>query len=153
MKYLKITILEPAGGSMIYPNGYQSEIGDYNVHPLYYDENKLDNQSELLLMIKDKDFKPEMIRDRVVEITETEAKAISEANENRVEEIKDEAKVRRLEIKAQLGMALTTEEINALDPTKPNSAFGTSKIFADKVDELKSQELIAKNKGKDKPIA
>jgi len=151
MKYLKIIINEPVGGPMIYPDGYQSEIGNFAIEHLYFDENKLDNQSELLLAIKDADFKPEMIRDRVIEINETEAKAISEANETRVEEITDEAKVRRLEIKARLGMALTTEEADSIDPAKPDSVFTVSKIFSDRVDELKAVELIAKNK--EKPIA
>ncbi|OGO14209.1 MAG: hypothetical protein A2Y53_03645 [Chloroflexi bacterium RBG_16_47_49] len=145
MKYLKITILEN-GSTMTYPANYQSDIGDYVIDHLYYDDVKFDDQSELLLLIPDKDYNVSMIRDRVVEVTEAEAKIISEAHENRVEEIKDEAKVRRLEIKSQLGMALTTEEMDSLDPAKPNAVFTVSKILSDRIDEVKELALAGKLK-------
>lgn len=151
MKYLKITILEPGNGPMVYPVGYQAEIGDFAVDHLYFDEIKSDGESGLLLCIPDKHFKPEMVRDGVVEITEAEAKTLSEANETRTEVITDEAKVRRLEIKSRLGLELTKDELDALDPTKVGSVFATSKILADRVTDLKSDELLAK--AKEKPIA
>lgn len=142
MKYLKITVLEPANSPMVYPTNYQSEIGNFAVDHLYYDETPLDGKSELILLIKDDDFKPTMMRERAEEINEATAKSISEAHEVRTETIVDEAKVRRLELKSRLGMALTTEELNAIDPTKPESVFKTSPILADRVVDLKAKEVV-----------
>jgi hypothetical protein len=108
MKYLKITLPKEKGGNLIYPDRYQAEIGDYAKDHLYFDDEMGAN---LLLLISDEDYKPSMVREGVVEITEIDAKAISEANETRTEVIVDEAKVRRLEIKSRLGMELSTEEL------------------------------------------
>lgn len=140
MKYLKIHVLQPKGGQMVYPTNYQSEIGDYNQNlaHLYYNDDK--GECYLLLTIEDADYKSNMIRDRVEEITETEAKSISEANETRTEAITDEARVRRLEIKSRLGQTLTTDELKALDPNDPIPGFGYTKIFADMIDDLKARE-------------
>jgi hypothetical protein len=141
MKYLKISLPKQQGGNLIYPDRYQSEIGDYAQDHLYFDDT---NGTNLLLLITDKDYKETMIRDRVEEITETDAKTISESNENRTEIIVDEAKVRRLEIKSRLGMSLTTEEMDAIDPTIPGGVFETSKILSDRIDEKKAVEVAIK---------
>ena len=138
MKYLKITLPKQLGGNLIYPDRYQSEIGDYAQDHLYFDDA---NGANLLLLISDKDYKETMIRDRCEEITEADAKAISESNETRTEVIVDEAKVRRLEIKSRLGMELSTEELEAIDPTIPGGAFETSKILSDRIDEKKAVEV------------
>jgi hypothetical protein len=122
----------------VYPVNYQPEIGNYALDHLYY-EDGLD--LKLLLCIPDVDFNAGMIRADVVEISETDAKAISEAKETRTETIEDEAKLRRLELKATLGMSLTTEELDSIDPVKDNSVFSVSKILADRVEELKTKEL------------
>jgi len=137
MRYLKIHIQKQKGGQLIYPVNYQSEIGDYAQDHLYYDEN---GESLLLLLIEDADFNDKMIRDNVEEVDEATATQISTDHETKTETIIDEAKVRRLEIKAQLGMALTTEETDALDPSKPNAAFGTTQILADRITPLKEVE-------------
>ena len=132
MKYLKITLPKQVGGKLIYPDKYQAEIGDYAKDHLYYDDG---DTTMLLLLISDEDYKASMVRTNVAEITEAEAKATSEEKETRTEIIVDEAKVRRLEIKSQLGIAFTTEELDAIDPLKPGGAFETSKILADRIDE------------------
>jgi hypothetical protein len=146
MKYLKITLLEPPGQEIVYPAGYQSEIGDFAQDHLYFDELKGDGISSLLLLIPDKDFDAKMIRDNVEEITETDAKALSATYETKTEVIVDEAKLRRLELKSRLSIPLTTEELDAIDPTKPDSVFTTTKILADRVDELKTTEAVLKAK-------
>jgi hypothetical protein len=51
------------------------------------------------------------------------------------------AKVRRLEIKSRLGMELSTEELETIDPTIPGGAFETSKILSDRIDEKKAVEV------------
>lgn len=137
MKYLDIT-LRGDSGQIIYPVKYEEEIAKFNVEHLYYEDAPY---LKLLLCIPDKDFNAKMIRTDVVEITETQAKAISEAKETRTETILDEAKLRRLELKAQIGMTLTTTELDSIDPAKPDSVFGVSKILADKVVELKAKEI------------
>ena len=140
MRYLDITLGYQPGQGLIYPENYQTEIGNFSKDHLYYDA--ADGTAKLLLCIRNSDFKQNMIRVGVIEVTEAEAKAISEANETRKEEIKDEAKVRRIEIKSRLGMALTTDELDAIDPTKPNSVFGISEILADRINSLKTKESV-----------
>lgn len=138
MKYLDIDIKPKSGTILEYPVNYQSEIGNFAKDHLYYDDEK--GFPRLLLCIEDGDYKSSMIRDRVTELTEAQAKAISEAKEQRVETITDEAKVRRIEIKASLGMALTTDEQKSIDPTDPTPGFGITKILADRITELKTVE-------------
>lgn len=140
MKYLKVSLKSNPGSSqIIYPEAYQTEVGNFAVDHLYYDDS---GALKLLLCIPDKDYKSTIVRTDVEEITEVDAKAISEAKEQRTETIKDEAKVRRLEIKSRLGMALTQDEQDSLDSTKANSAFGTSEILADRITKLKVNEKI-----------
>lgn len=136
MKYLKIHI-QKNGTQMVYPPGYQSEIGDFAVDHLYYVEGTDD---KLLLCIPDKDFKNSMVRNNVEEVTETNANLISTTNEQKIETITDEAKVRRLEIKSRLGIALTKDEEKALDPTDPTPGFGITEILADRIKKHKANE-------------
>ena len=138
MKYLEISINGDSSGKMIYPYRYEEEIAKFNVEHLYYEDGIY---LKLILCIPDTDFKSTMIRTDVIEITEKQATDLSELKETRTETILDEAKLRRLELKAQMGMTLTTEELNSIDPTKPDSIFGVSKIFADKIIKLKAKEI------------
>lgn len=139
MKYLRINLRSnPGSNEIVYPVGYQTEIGGFSIDHLYYDVN---GALKLLLCIPDKEFKETMIRTDAEEITEVEAKAISEAKEVRTETIKDEAKIRRIEIKSRLGMVLTKDEEDSIDPQKPNSAFGVTEILADRVTKLKANEV------------
>jgi hypothetical protein len=137
MKYLDLT-LRGDGSKIIYPVKYEEEIANFNVEHLYYEDGAF---LKLLLCIPDKDFKSTMVRTDVVEINETQAKAISEAKETRTETILDEAKLRRLELKAQIGMNLTTAELDSIDPAKPDSVFGVSEILADKIVKIKAKEI------------
>ncbi len=138
MRYLKISISGDNKGGMIYPNKYEEEIGVFNVGHLYYEDGIY---CKLLLCIPDKDFKQVMIRTGVEEITEAQAKVISEANEVRTEIIKDEAKLRRIELKVAMKQILTKDESDSVDITKPTSIFGVKEILADKIDILKTKEI------------
>jgi len=148
MKYLKITLRHVTGSTkLIYPENYQKDLGSYNFQhkgELYYDNDN--GEPMLLLSIADKDWKETMIRSFVEEATEAEVKEISEANEVRTEQIVDEVKLRRIELKANLGQTLTQEEQDAIDPKKPNSVFKTRKILADKIDDHKIIETNLKAK-------
>jgi len=144
MKYLKISVrAKPGSSEMVYPTGYQTEIGCFAIDSLYYDVN---GALKLLLCIPDKDYKSSMVRTDSEEITEADVVAISEEKETRTETIKDEAKVRRLEIMSRLGMTLSKEDTDSLDPEKPESVFGVNKILADRIVNLKSNEVALKGK-------
>ncbi len=143
MRYLKITLRRESGKTkLVYPENYQEELGNYNFqhkgHLYYNDEN--DNPM-LILSIADDNWKESMVRQYVEEITETDAKTISEANETRTEQIVNEVKLRRIELKVNLGQTLTQEEEDAMDPEKPNSVFETTKILADKIEDHKVIEI------------
>src|SRR3990167_2496284 len=127
MKYYKTTLGKNEKG-LVYPANYQVEIGDMAVDHLYWDEGI---QTYLLLCIPDSKSAG-IVRTNVMEITEVEAKAISESNEIRTEVILDEVKLRRIELKATLGQALTIDETDSIDITKPESIFKVTKILADR---------------------
>lgn len=134
MKYFKITLRQNKGSTtLVYPPNYQTEIGNNAVDHLYYDEN---DSPMLLLAIKDKDA-VNVARPDVVEITEVEAKTISENHETRTEKVTDEAKVRRIDLKIKRGLPLTPEEEKSLDPNDPTPGFGKSEILADRIDKIK----------------
>jgi hypothetical protein len=132
MKYLKITLPKEKGGNLIYPDNYQAEIGDYAKDHLYFDENDI---AMLLLLILDEDYKDTMIRDRVEEITEEDAKNISTTYDPSTIVIANEAELRVIEIKSRLGMTLSTDEMNSIDPSIPGGAVEMSKTIADRIDE------------------
>lgn len=152
MKYFKIIIGNGSEG-MIYPSGmyrYENEIGKFSVDHLYYKEN---GEDRLILCIPD-DKTAGVVREGVIEITETEAKAISEANEKRLMEKTDpvkieqiDFKIKKIQLKQSLGIPLTLEESkgltvdeeNALDPTNATAGFGMTKILADRIDDLKAK--------------
>lgn len=137
MKYFNIKLGKSAGGTLVYPANYQVEIGNFAKDHLYYDDDK--GTTYLLLCIEDVDSSG-IARTDVTEISEAEAVALSEQYETRVETILDEAKVRRLELKARIGLALTTAEVDSIDPAKPDSVFGVSEILADRIVKIKEVE-------------
>lgn len=137
MKYLKISIAGGEGGKMIYPENYEAEVGKFAQEHLYYEDGA---NYCLLLCINDVDYKPTMIRTGVAEITEAAATLISTTNETKLETIKDEVKLRRIELLVRMGTTLTKADAEAIDPTKPTYLFGTKKILADKIVSLKAKE-------------
>jgi hypothetical protein len=141
MKHLKITIHKDKN-ILLYPVNYQEEVGDFAKDHLYYDD-ELGN-TFLILNIEDKDYKPSMIRKDVEEITEAEVIATSEAKEVRTEMVTDEAKIKRLTIKASLGQKFTADELKAIDPNDPTLGINVTPILADRITTLKSVEILKK---------
>ena len=137
MRYFNIILRQDSNRELIYPVNYQAEIGNYSQGHLYYDEGE--NNPCLLLCIRDKNVN-NIIRKDVEEITEEEAKVISETKEIRKEIITDETKIRRIELKAKMGRVLTPDEEKAIDLNDPTPGFNMSKILADKIDEMKIKE-------------
>ena len=137
MKYLKISC-GSNGSNITYPYRYEEEIGKFSIKHLYYDDGLF---LKLLLCIPDKDYTSTMIRAGSEEITEAQAIAISESKQTRKETIKDEAKLRRIELKVAMGATLTKEESEATDITKPTSVFGVTSILADEIVKIKVAEL------------
>jgi len=140
MKYYKITLrYKPSTTELVYPENYQEDIGNKNYKhqsSLYY--NEADGTPCLLMCIADKDAK-DIVRDYVEDLTKTEAKELSEEYEARTEEITDEAKIRRLELKVAMEETLTADELKAIDPDDPTPGFGKTKILADKIDDYDEQ--------------
>lgn len=82
-----------------------------------------------------------VVRKDVEELTEAEAKAVSEANEVRQETVTDDAKIKRLTIKASAGIELTPDELKAIDPDDPTPGIGKREILADKINKLKKAKV------------
>lgn len=143
MRYLKVRVKQHPKGviwarqhgqpTMIYPNGYSQIEFKYTG---YIEENGItyvlgaveDNDSGLVEVLKDKEV--------VTELTKEEAIAFSEKNQQRIERITDEGKIRRLEIKSRFGKPLTLNEEKALDPNDPTPGLNLSKILSDKFKKL-----------------
>ena len=146
MKYYRITLNKAHPNAPLeYPSGinsYQENIGNFAKDHLYYEE---DGVTKLLLTVEDESVVGKTIVQKdVEELTEQEAKAVSEANESRTETITDEAKIRRIEIKSRLRVALTEDEEKAIDPEDETSGFNKSKILADRIEDLKTVETAKK---------
>ncbi len=139
MKFYNITLQRQPDGHLIYPLNYQSEVGDFAVDHMYYDTEK--GEPRLLLAIEDVNAK-DIVRANVEEVTELQASALSAQYEVRVEQVTDEAKVRRLAIKASLGQTFTTDELKAIDVNDPTPGFVMGKTFADRIADTKAIETL-----------
>lgn len=140
MKYYRVNIQHNPGSTLlIYPKNYEKEVGVFSIDHLYYDEK---DQVKLILVIEDKNSS-NILRENIEEITENEVRDLSEKYETRTEIITDEAKIRRLEIKARLGKKLTSDEEKSLDPNDETLGFSISKILADRLDDHKQKEKTA----------
>ena len=71
--------------------------------------------------------------ENVTEMTKADMITLSEQVEPQIEEIKDEGKLRRIEIKTRLGQALTTDEEKAIDPADPTLGINYKKRLADMI--------------------
>jgi hypothetical protein len=116
-----------------YPEGY-SDLEHFIKDHLYVDDAETD-KTYLCLTIKDGvDHKVVLGNlENVTEMTKHEMVEYCEPHEEKRETITDEAKVRRLAIKAQLGQPFTTEELKALDPEDETPGFGYTKRFIDRI--------------------
>ena len=143
MKFYKIKLPQGPGG-LQYPPNYQQLLGDHNVAHLYYDD-EVDGFAYLILSIHDGNT-PSSLPENVSEITEAEAKALGDKYDPSVERITSEAVVRRVEIKSRLGVALTSDEERAIDPTDPTLGFGLSEGFSGRIDKVRAIETNRKVK-------
>lgn len=136
MKYYDIQLQDKVKGPMNYPEGipaYEAAVGSKAVDYLYYHD--ANNLCHLLLCIPDQITG--IARQGVVEITAEQAALISETFEPKTEKITDEAKVRRLEIKAALGQEFTADELKAIDPNEDVPGFGFESTLASRISTTK----------------
>lgn len=133
--YYKIKLPHTPGIGYEYPPDYAATIGNLNQAHLYY-EDKTDGIFTLLISIPELN-KLQAVPKNVTELTELQARAISDEYDPSVEIITSEAVVRRLEIKSNLGLPLSAKENDALDPTNSEPGFGMSETFSNVVDKKK----------------
>ena len=133
--FYKIKLPHTPGMGYQYPSDYNNIISKYNQSHLYYDD-KNDGVFTLLIAIPELN-KLSSLPTNVSEVTELEARKISDDYDPSVEIITNDAVVRRLEIKSQLGLPLSSKENDALDPTKNELGFGMSETFNARVDKKK----------------
>ncbi len=135
MKFYLLSLPFVHGVGHQYPPDYENIIGQYNQGHVYFDD-PIDGLFKLLISIPDKNSL-DKLPENVLELTETEAKTLGDKYEPSVPVITNEAVVRNLEIKANLGMVLSAKELDALDPTKDEQGFGMSQSFSTKIDKAK----------------
>lgn len=138
MKYYKITLpKDPVTNELLYPEGYQVEVGNKAIDHLYYD---IKGDTFLILLIEDKKAE-NIIRDGVEEITEADMQAVSTINETQKTVIKDEGELRRLELKTAAGLPLTVDEVKKIDLDDPSSLFGKTKTLSERAIEYGSIKI------------
>lgn len=78
-----------------------------------------------------------LLEANVTVMTKAAAISYSNANEDKLLTVTDEAKIRYLELKTALGQTLTVDELAAVDPDdKTQKGFGRSEIMADRINAL-----------------
>jgi hypothetical protein len=115
----------PAG--IIYPPAYHTT-------PLQgggYITEKESGEGWMLLWGDDNSITNYLGHSAVFELTKKEAMAYSEAHQDRILKVTDQAVVDLLKIKAQIGQKFNKEEEAALDPDNPQGGFARNEIFAD----------------------
>ena len=136
MQYIKIE-LERDGKDLKYPDGY-NDLVNFVVDHLYIDEK--DDKGEIVktflcLAVRDGVDHKKLLKelDKTEGLTKEEMIKFCEPHEVIRETITDEARVKRLAIKVQLGRELTPAEEKALDPEDDTPGFGLSKRFVDRI--------------------
>ena len=132
MIYIKIELPHGSGG-LQYPSGY-SQLEQHITDHLYADEKET-GKTFLCLSLKDEtDWKTILgSHGRIIEMTKEEMINYCNPFEEKREFITDEARVKRLAIKSQLGQTLTAEELKAIDPDDETPGFGFTKRFIDRI--------------------
>jgi len=128
MKILKIRVRRDNFNTNIYPPGF---LLINCLEHLYYDDPQTDI-CWLLVSVNDADVAKMTDLKDVTEITVAEAEAISNIYDPRKELITDEAKIRRLDIKARAGEKLNPADLKALDPNDPALGIGYEMRFIEK---------------------
>jgi len=128
MKYIKLKLNKGPGG-IIYPPAYHTT-------PLKgggYITEKESGEGWMLLWGDKASIANYLGHSAVFELTKEEAIAYSEANQERVLKVTDQARVDLMKIKALRGMDFTEEEEAALDIDNPKGGFTKTEIFADQI--------------------
>jgi len=128
MKYIKLR-LEKGPNGVIYPPAFHST-------PLKgggYITEKGTEKGFMLLWGDKASVANYLGHSAVTELTKKEAIAFSEANQEKVLKVTDQALVDLLKIKALRGMDFTEEEEAALDIDNPKGGFTKTDIFADQI--------------------
>lgn len=137
MKFYKIKLPHTRDGYQ-YPPNYEETIGIFNQGHVYYDDEE-DGMFTLLISVPDANAVAKL-PENVTEVNETDAFAIANKYDPKVQVITNEAVVRSIEIKSRLNMPLSQKELDALDPTKDEPGFGFSQNLVDKVTKAKELE-------------
>ena len=128
MKYIKLR-LEKGPAGVIYPPAFHNtplEGGGYITE-------KESGKGFMLLWGDKASVANYLGHSAVTELTKKEATAYSEANQERILKVTDQALVDLLKIKALRGLAFTEEEEAALDIDNPKGGFTKTEIFADQI--------------------
>ena len=133
MKYYLIKLPYFKSGHQ-YPPDYENTIGIHNQGHVYFDDPE-DGTFKLLIALFDVNKVAEL-PENVTELTESEATTLGDKYDPSVETITNEAVVRRLAIKVDLGEALTVQEMKALDPNDPEPGFGKTESFSTRVSKV-----------------
>ena len=135
MKYYNIKLPHSKTGYE-YPPNYEDTIGVFNQGHTYYTD-ETDKMFSLLIAIPDENALTTLPAN-VTEVTEAQAFAIANQHDPKVPTITNEAVVRILEIKSNLGITLSQKELDALDPAKGEPGFGLSENMVDIVTKSKN---------------
>ena len=135
MKYYKIKLPHSQNGYQ-YPPNYNNTIGIFNQGHVYYTD-EADGVFTLLISIPDANALA-VLPENVTEVIEADANTIANKYDPKVITITNEAVVRLIEIKSNLGMVLSQKEQDALDPTKGEPGFGMSENMVDAVAKAKA---------------
>ncbi len=140
MKFYKIKLpYDISNKKHLYPPNYDNLLGVHNIGHIYYDD-KADGIFTLLIIVPNNKALDTLPKN-VEEISESEAIKIANEYEPRTEQITDEAKIRRIELKVRMGKSLTRDEQDAIDVDHPSSGFNMSKNLEDKIRENKQKGL------------
>jgi len=128
MKLLKIR-LRQTGNSIIYPEGF---LTFSCLEHLYYDDLST-GIAWLMVAIENENLMKIKNMTDVTIIDLVEAEKISNEYNRRTEIYTDEIKIKRIDIKTRTGIALTSDELKALDPNDLTPGIGYKLTFIDKV--------------------
>jgi hypothetical protein len=137
MKILKIRVRSDAKGTMLYPPGFM----DIRCLESIYCDDVGANICWLVVAVEDKDVDKITDLKDVTELTTIEAGTFLEKYDPHDTEITDEGMVRAIEIKSQLGTALSATELKAIDPNDPTPGIQYRKRFVDKISERAVGEI------------
>lgn len=136
MKYFNIELGKNSAGELQYPANYNT-FNKHIVDHLYYDAN---DKTNLLVVCKDESDGMMDGVSGVTELTSEEAKTLADVHDpSDIEKITDTAKIERLKIKSALGVALTDDELKAIDPDDATPGIGKNKRLSRRIEDLEAK--------------